>query len=37
MKEMSDDDFRKIVRKVIKLISTRDPQEHAEVAKERRR
>jgi len=33
MKEISDDDFAKIVRKVIRLISTRDPQEHARIAK----
>jgi len=32
---MSDDDFIKIVKKIIKLISTRDPQEHERIAKER--
>jgi len=32
---MSDDDFRKIARKVIKLITTRDPVKRAEIAKER--
>lgn len=33
---MSDEEFEKIVKKVIRLINTRDPQEHAEIAKERR-
>lgn len=32
--EMSDEKFLKIVRKIVKLISTRDPVKRAEIAKE---
>ena len=32
--EMSDEDFAKIVKKIIRLISTRDPVKRAEIAKE---
>ena len=31
---MSDEKFEQIVKKVIKLITTRDPKKHAEIAKE---
>jgi hypothetical protein len=35
MKEISNEDFAKIVRKVIRLIdATKDPVKHAEIAKE---
>jgi hypothetical protein len=35
MKEISNEDFAKIVSKVIRLIgATRDPVKHAEIAKE---
>jgi len=30
---MSDSDFRKIARKVVRLITTRDPARHAEIAR----
>ena len=36
MRQISDEDFRKIARKVIRLIgATRNPVKHAEIAKER--
>ena len=34
--EMSDEKFEQIVKKVLKLITTREPQKHAEMAKEHR-
>lgn len=32
--ELTDERFRQIVKKVIRLIATRDPIEHAKIAKE---
>ena len=34
--EITDDKFAEIVKKVLKLITTRDPAKHAGIAKERR-
>ena len=35
MRQISDEDFRKIVRKVIRLIdATKDPKKHAKIARE---
>lgn len=36
MKEISDEDFIKIARKVIRLITTIDPVKRSEIARERR-
>lgn len=33
MKEINDKDFAKILKKVIRLITTRDPVKRAEIAK----